>query len=423
MRSSITAFVVWFTIWNVTWFSLSAQAANVGGRIKLDAIGYNAGPDTPEASLGYESSNELAGQLRLELNQTFTVWKFAAAWQLDVRHGSAVEKDHAIASSFPALAYNNDDSYWNLTDTISDSGANDSSQRLDRLNISYTSTSFVARLGRQALTWGSGLVFHPMDLVNPFQPVATDTAYKRGTDMAYGQWLMQDGSDIQFAVVPHKRRNTGIFSVDPDAGKPTQAVFANLVGDTLQWTVLLANDRGDSVLGIGVSGALGGAAWNAELAPTHLDKGTTKTSAVMNITQAGTFLGRNVTAFAEWYHNGFGEAGSDYTVLTLNSDLVARLGRGQLFVTGRDYVSLGVTWEWTPLLQLIPTIILNAHDHSALFDTQLSYSLSDNLSLKAGIRLSVGGKGTEFGGLELVPGTGLYLAGFEQTFIRLEVYY
>ena len=423
MRFSISVFVVWLSVWSAAWLAMPIQAAEIGGRVKLDAIGYNAGENTPESSLDYESSNELAAQIRLELNQTIAAWKFAAAWQLDSRHGSAVEKDNAITTAYPALASQYDDSYWNLTDKIDDSNVSQTTQRLDRLNMSYTGTTFVARLGRQALTWGGGLVFHPMDLVNPFQPVATDTAYKRGTDLAYEQWLLEDGSDIQFVVVPHKRRNETVFNVDPNASKPTQAVFASLVGDTLQWTVLLANDRADSVFGIGAAGALGGATWNAELIPTHLESGGTKTSALMNITQAGTLLSRNVTTFAELYHNGFGEAGSDYTAAQLNSDLISRLERGQQFVTGRNYLSFGATWEWTPLLQLIPTIILNAHDHSALLDTQLSYSLSNNLSIKAGLRFPVGGKGTEFGGLELAPATGVYLASARQAFVRLEGYY
>jgi hypothetical protein len=398
----------------------SAQAADIGGRIKLDAIGYNAGPDTIDAALGYENSNELAGQLRLELSQAITQWKFAAAWQIDARHGSAVERDHDLAANYPVLAYAaNDDSYWDLTDEQVDSGINQTIQRLDRLNVSYTGTAFVARLGRQALTWGGGLVFHPLDLVNPFQPVATDTAYKRGTDMAYGQWLLDNGSDIQFVVVPHKRRS----SADPDAGKTTAAVFANLVGSSLQWSVLLARDHADSVLGIGASGALGGAAWNLEAIPTRLDDGGTRTSGLMNISQAGSFLHRNLTVFAEFYHNGFGERGNDYTVAQLNDDLAARLDRGQLFVTGRDYLALGATWEWTPLLQVMPTLIANLHDHSALFDAQFNRSLTNNVSLKAGLRIPAGDKGSEFGGLESAAQSEFYLAQPAQGFLRLEAYF
>jgi hypothetical protein len=400
--------------------SNSVQAADFSGRIKLDAIGYDAGVETPEAALGYERSSELAGQLRLELNHQWQQWKMQVAWQLDARHGSAVERDQALATAYPTLAVTSTDtSYWDLDDNITDSNRTYSSQRLDRLNLSYSRDTLVMRLGRQALTWGSGLVFHPMDLVNPFQPVATDTAFKRGTDMAYLQWLLADGSDIQLVGVPHKVRDTQ----DPDGNKPTSAVFANIVGDTVQWNVLLAKDRADSVLGIGASGPWGGAVWNLQVIPTYLERHTTRTSVLMNLSYAGTFLDRNITSFVEYYHNGFGEAGSDYSLADLNTDLLLRLRRGQLFVTGRDYVSAGATWEWTPLLQLLPTFILNLQDHSGLFDLQLSRSLGNDTNFKAGLRLAIGGRGSEFGGLETVSGSGLYLARPNQVFVRLETYF
>ena len=398
----------------------TASAADFGGRIKLDAIGYDAGVDTPEAALGYQRSSEVAGQLRLEMNQDYRQWKFEAAWQLDAHHGSAVERDNAIAANYPALATaDTDTDYWDLDNTITDSNSNRSSQRIDRLNLSYSSNAFVVRLGRQALTWGGGLVFHPMDLVNPFQPVATDTAYKRGTDIAYLQWLLEDGSDIQLVSVPHKQRNSN----DPDGDKATQAVFASLTGDTLQWSLLLAQDRADTVLGIGASGPWGGAVWNLEAVPTYLDNHGTRTSVLFNISQAGTFIARNITTFAEFYHNGFGESGSDYSLSDLSPELLARLERGQQFVTGRDYVTAGATWEWTPLLQLLPTLVINLHDHSGLFDLQLSRSLGNDTALKAGLRIGAGGRGSEFGGLELASNTGQYLAAPDQVFVRLEVFF
>lgn len=396
-----------------------AWAWQVGGRLKFDALGYDAGQDTSEDSLGYATSNETVAQLRLRMTHAAGPWSVEAALQLDVRHGSAVERDHALVAAYPVLDYNSDTSYWDLESTGVDGGATQSTQRLDRLNFAYTGRDLVARIGRQALTWGSGLVFHPMDLVNPFQPVATDTAYKRGTDMLYAQWLLSDGSDIQFAGLPHKRRG----SVDPDAGKSTYAVFANVAGSSVQWNLLVAKDRADDVFGVGASGALGGAAWNLETTATRLDGADTQTSFLANINQASTWLQRNATLFAEYYHNGFGESGDEYTLAELNSALTMRIDRAQQFVTGTDYLALGATWEQTPLLQWEPTLIVNLRDHSALVDIQATRSLSNDSSIKAGVRVPVGDQGTEFGGLELVPGSGVYLARSTQVFVRWESYF
>ena len=397
-----------------------AQAMDISGRIKLDANRYDAGPGTVEALVGQQTSSDLSGQFRLELQQTLSAWQFDAAWQLDARHGSSVKKDSALTTLVPQLnSLQADYSYWDLDSPLTDNNATQSHQRIDRLSATYSQTDYVIRLGRQALTWGSGQVFHPLDLVNPFQPVATDTAYKRGTDMAYAQWLFENGSDLQFAYVPHRNRNT----LDPDGNKDTTALYANLVSTQLQWNLLLAQDYADTVAGLNVSGPLAGTVWNLAIVPTRLESGTTYTSALANITLATTFLDRNLNSFAEFYHNGFGESGRDYSLTGLNPELLLRLQRGQVFVTGRDYLSVGATWDMTPLLQLIPTLIYNLRDHSSLFDTQLSYSLSNNVSLKAGLRLVFGGQGTEFGGLRYLPGSPLYLAQSNQGFIRLDAYF
>jgi hypothetical protein len=398
----------------------SARAVGFGGRFKLEANYYDVGADTPEAAVGYQTSSDLAAQLRLELNQDLGPWGIEAAWVLEARHGSAVKREAAVAAAFPASSISaGENNYWDLDDELVDSNSTQSGQRLDRLSLAYTQPDYVVRVGRQALTWGAGLVFHPMDLVNPFEPVANDTTYKRGADMAYGQWLLPDGSDIQLALVPHKPRG----ATEPDADKGTYALYANLFGASLQWILLLARDRADTVLGIGASGSLGGAVWNLELIPTRLQNGTIKTSALVNITRSGTLLNRNINSFAEYYHNGFGEPDSGYSVTQLSPDLLARLQRGQQFVTSRDYLAVGTTWEVTPLLQLIPTLIFNLQDQSALFDTQINWSLSDNTALKAGLRFPFGDRGTEFGGLELAPGAQLYLARSTQVFVRLEAYF
>ncbi len=398
----------------------SARAVGFSGRFKLEANYYDAGADTPEAAVGHQSSSDLAAQLRLELNQSFGSWGIEAAWELDGRYGSAVERDTAVSAAFPSLNLSVDENdYWDLEGKLVDSNSTQSIQRLDRLSLAYTQSDYVVRVGRQALTWGTGLVFHPMDLVNPFEPVANDTAYKRGTDMAYGQWLLPDGSDIQLALVPHKQRD----ATDPDADKGTYALYANLFGASLQWNLLLAYDRTDTVLGVGASGPLGGAVWNLELIPTYLQNDAIKTSALVNFSYSSTLLNRNIDSFAEYYHNGFGESDSEYSLGQLSPALLTRLQRGQLFVTGRDYLALGTTWELTPLLQLIPTLIFNLQDQSSLFDTQINWSLSDDTAVKAGLRFPFGDRGTEFGGLELEPGGQLYLARSTQAFVRLEAYF
>ena len=45
-------------------------------------------------------------------------------------------------------------------------------------------------------------MFHPGDILAPFAPNATDTSYKPGVDMLYGQYLFASGADLQAVWVP-----------------------------------------------------------------------------------------------------------------------------------------------------------------------------------------------------------------------------
>lgn len=410
-------------------FASAAHAWEYNGRLKFDSITYDAGDDTLEEQADYQVSHELTGQLRLELSQTFQAWQFQGAWQVETRYGSAIKRDRILAEflselgSEPSISFT-PSSYWDWQDEVNQGEYSETEQVIDRLSVSYTQPDYVIRLGRQTLTWGSGLVFHPMDLVNPFQPVANDTAYKRGTDMTYGQWLFINGADIQGAFVPH-RQPQDVLNLDPapEQDGDSYALFATAYYGNLQWNVLLAQDYNDTVLGIGASGSFAGAVWNVEMVPTRLDQGSTKTSILINVSQAGTLLQRNLNSFAEYYHNGLGETKRHYSLLQLNDALIARLSRGQQFVTGRDYLAMGTHWEWSPLLQLSPTVIFNLHDNSSLFDAQINYSLSNNLNLKGGVQLPFGSKGTEFGGLELLPASGIYLSTERELYFRGELYF
>ena len=75
----------------------------------------------------------------------------------------------------------------NLSNVISESDGSITAHRLDRLYFDYANDRAFFRVGRQAISWGNGLIYNPMDLFNPFDPAAIDREYKTGDDMLYGQ--------------------------------------------------------------------------------------------------------------------------------------------------------------------------------------------------------------------------------------------
>lgn len=387
----------------------------VHGRLELQDAEQFTGAGSVQAQLGEQTANDVLGNLRLTWEPTWGQWSFQVHYVLAAEDGP----DVVLARAETGLIPQPPATLFDLTDTFLNRGPWLASQRIDRLALTYTTPDLVVRVGRQALTWGSGLVFRPMDLFDPFGPTATDTEYKPGVDMFYVQRLFADGSDLQFIVAPRQDRAGG--PVTADASSIALHFQTTVLGHGT--TLLAARDHGDWVAGLGVNGALGGATWNLELVPTVLKAGGVRVSGIANISDAMTLFGRNATVFAEYFRNGFGVAGQAYDLASLPPDLVDRLARGQVFDTRRDYLAGGATLEVTPLLDLSPTLIVDLNDGSVLALAAATYSLADNVTLAAGVQAPIGRARTEFGGLPLTASSPVALAPPGQIYLQLRRYF
>ncbi len=401
---------------------LTAQTAladglkDLHGRLELtDRGAFSKGGSLAE-TLGERFRNDFAGDLRLTWEPKWGNWDFSAHYVVSGDYGGGARLARAEAPLFAAPP---PATWLDLTNTIVDDGQARATQRIDRLALGYTTDKYVVRVGRQALTWGAGKVFHPMDLVDPFAPNATDTEYKPGVDMAYLQWLFNDGSDLQFIAVPRAMTT----NATPTWDASTFALHYHRSFGEIGTTVIAARDHGDWTTGVGLSGPLGGAVWNAEIIPTFEAGGATRISGLANISTATTVFGHNARVFAEYFHNGFGVGGSGRAYDTLPADLAGRLARGQVFNTSRDYLAGGMTVEWTPLLTLSPSLIVNLNDGSLYAAGEADWSLNDNTDFIAGVQVPIGGKGTEYGGLPVSGSTAPYIAPPTMAYVQLRRYF
>ena len=396
---------------------------DLSGEIDLEGDYASSTADSLDAALGYRDAADGTLRVRLMAKRGWdSGWGVDLAYLVEGADGGGVALARELHALYPDL-YRDPERVApvRLQWALVDSGQSYATQGLDRLILSHTSDHLVLRLGRQALTWGSGLVFHPLDLFNPFAPDATYTAYKPGTDMLYGQWLFDSGADVQAVIVPRRAIDTDAITADASSAGLKWHGFA---GDDQRLGVdlLLAQDYGDQVLALGLSGPLGGATWSAELESTHLTDGGWRISALANLQYAWTWGERNVNAYLELFRNGFGVGGDGNVISELPPDLTERIARGQLFTVSREYLAGGLDLQWTPLLDLQPTLIANLDDGSVQLVGQAIYSLSQDTRITAGFQLGIGGNGTEYGGLETDPGSGVYVAPADQVYLRLTWY-
>jgi len=377
---------------------VAAPPAFTGGHLKAQFL-LNTLPDD---SLFLDSidtpATDLNSDLRLKFNWSANKVSLNADYQLITRQGDSIvlARNLSGAVTVPNPVSNDDFRLFDLTHVISEDENSFLVHRLDRLFVDVTSTQAVARVGRQAVSWGNGLIYTPMDFFNPFDPATVDKEYKTGDDMLYGQYLKQNGDDLQ-AVWVVRRDGEGEVSSDVDS---VSAKYHGFAGDK-EYDLLLAEHYDDIILGIGGITNVGGAIWRGDITLTETQTDTV-TSVVTNLSYSWVGWGHNISGVLEYFYNGFGQSDGDYspTALAANPDLVDRYARGELFTLGRHYIAVSALIEVTPLWLLTPNVFFNASDASSMVQLVSSYDFKQDWQFLAALSIPIGPSGTEFGGID-----------------------
>ncbi len=333
-------------------------------------------------------------------------WDANIDYQLIGIYGDSLKafKSLSQTSLSPATVINDDTRLWDLTYVFEEENKHAVLHRLDRINIGYTGDKTVIRIGRQAVSWGNGLMYSPMDIFNPFDPTSIDKEYKTGDDMLYAQYLNSHGDDIQLVYVA--RRDITTSNIESKAASLAVKYHAFLANN--EYDLLLARHYNDDLLGIGGAGNLGEAVWRGDLIFTLLDDKTATgenddksiTSVVTSLSYSWILWDTNFSGNIEYFHNGFGEHEHNYDKLLTNTALIERLTRGELYTMGKHYIAAATTIELNPLLLFSPTVFINIEDQSSLAQLLLQYDWLQNLQLLTAISIPSGKDNTEYGGIK-----------------------
>jgi hypothetical protein len=269
--------------------------------------------------------------------------------------------------------------------------------RLDRLVLTYKPDWGFVRVGRQAVTWGNGMLFTPLDIFDPFAPTDIEREYKIGEDMLSVQVPSQWG-EFQFLGVA--RRDALTHSVQLN-----QSSFAGKWHKGLgkvDLDLMAARHFSDDVIGFGSSQPVRGAAWRLDATWTFLGDDSRRAgylALVTNIDYSWVWRSKNFYGYAEFYFNGLGT--NDYSLASLDPALVARLLRSEMFTIGRYYADGMLQVELHPLLNVYISSIVNLHDPSGVLQPRGIWSITTDLQLTFGANMVWGKPGTEFGGIEI----------------------
>ena len=385
--------------------------------------------DDVVARLGTDRPLDGAADLRLMFTTGEGRWRGTWHHALSLQAGDSQALLSTLERSFPVLQGGtgltidpgrDDDTLLDLAGSLDAGDRHQVRHRVDRLNVRYTAEDWNVVIGREAVSYGGGLVFHPMDLLNPFTPSAVDKDFKPGADLLLVQHRLQAGNELSFLAVG-RRDPEGRATVD--ASSLAVRYFAG-IGDG-EVELLAGRHRDDTVLALGLRWPIGGALVRSDLVATTVRAGSVdhpadanggdreiRVSGLLNADYSLEVGGKPAHVFAEYFHNGFGmhrllpEAG-------VSTALARRLANGEVHVLMRDYLAYGGSISWHPLVSQSLVVVTNLDDGSAFLQSTLTVDLSDRQRLDIGILLQTGHTGDEFGGRPLLrlPDNDLITAG------------
>ena len=327
--------------------------------------------------------------------------------------------DLSKAGIFTTRPVDDDRRLMDLTKIISEDDNHILYHRLDRLSLTLRPPWGFVRVGRQAITWGNGLLFNPMDLFNPFSPTDIQRDYKFGDDMFFVQIPFRGTGNAQFLFIPRRVPSTGSLEMD----QSSMAGKLHLAVNTTEIDFMAAKHFEDHLLGLGSSGYLGNTAWRIDITWTALDEESPSESylsVVANMDYSWAWWKKNFYGFVEFFYSGIGS--SDYGMALGNPDIRKRLDRGELFVLGNFYLSGLIQVELHPLLNVFLTSINNVKDHSGILQPRAVWDMARDIQITFGANIHYGVAGTEFGGFTL-PDTPFMIEPSNSVYLLLSYYF
>lgn len=241
---------------------------------------------------------------------------------------------------------------------------------LDRLLVRWQTAAFALTVGRQAISWGTGRLWNPTDLMSPFSPTDVDREVRRGADAARLSLPLGATSQMELLWLPRQELEEQGFVVRVQAN----AWQTDVSGSAAKYI-------DDLVLGADLAGDLGPLGVHAEAAWTVPLDEPVDGDFVRAVGGVDWRPVEEVVLGAEYYFNGLGAEDADHIVTVLRNP---RVVRGEVYGAGRHYVGLLASWLVDELLTVSGTAVVNVLDPGALLVPALEYSLAQDVLLRAG---------------------------------------
>lgn len=267
---------------------------------------------------------------------------------------------------------------------------------LDRLRLRFTAPQHDLSVGRQAVSWGTTLIWNPVDLFSGFAPTEIDRDEKQGVDVLRWTWHPAPDSEVDVVVEPLDLEEPG----DVEADDSSLAVRAATHVGEYEIAAIGGRVARDTVAGADFTGYLRDAGFRGELLHTWVDEAEDPDffRAVAGV-DYGFAVPWNPYLAVEYFFNGLGAGRPEaYPEVLQRASVQRGISRGNVFNVGRNYVGLLGRVMPTPLLSLQATSLWNPEDSGWREFVTCAYSVTEDLDLTLGANFGLGPETSEFNG-------------------------
>jgi hypothetical protein len=240
------------------------------------------------------------------------------------------------------------------------------------------------------VSFGTGLVFTPMDIVNPFLGATIDTEYKPGIDALRADVF--GGVSTRATLVAAWVGPLPIHhpDVDPSSDDLMLAASGGFTIGTTDLIGLFAYARSEPVVGAGFTGSVGPAGVHGEATLTVPAEEAVEDEPFVRALLGGDVRPTTTTTLsAEVYVQTFGAPDpSGYLAILAGP----RFARGEVWTAGRWYAAVMAAQEITPLVDVSAAVIGNLEDPSAVVAPGVVWSVANEAVVTAGMYAGVGAR-------------------------------
>lgn len=309
-------------------------------------------------------------------------WTFSGSARNVFNFGQLLYLSHPVYADL----LTNDNGFMDLNWRIASDSSYVLYSDIDRANLQFTKGKMDVRVGRQRINWGINMVWNPNDIFNTFNFYDFDYVERPGCDAIRMQYYTGISSSIEMA-----------FKLDSDQ-KITAAAMYKFNRWNYDFQLMGGLMTGDIVLGGGWSGNIGGAGFSGEGSYFRDKNNFADTTGIFVFSASANYTFKN----SLFVHGSFllnSNGTTDKAGYDDNSLIVVRKLSPKTFTQARYSLFGQVSYPLSPLISGDLSAIFNPNDNSAFVGPNVSFSLSDNISLLLMSQIFIGEKGSEFGGM------------------------